>query len=105
MKSMNGQVQRLLVVAALVALTGYIFSSSAFSAPPPAPGAETFKAKCAMCHGPDGSGSTPMGKRIKSRDLRSPEVQKQTDDELAAIITNGNPPMPAYGKTLAAGDI
>ena len=68
-------------------------------------GAATFKAKCAMCHGLDGSGNTPMGLKMKVRDLRSPEVQKLTDEELAAIITNGKPPMPAYGKSLAPGDI
>ncbi len=68
-------------------------------------GEATFKAKCAMCHAADGSGNTPMGKRSKIRDLRSPDVQKQTDDELAAIISNGRPPMPAYSKTLSATDI
>jgi mono/diheme cytochrome c family protein len=71
----------------------------------PASGADTFKAKCAGCHGPDGSGSTPMGQQMKLHDLRSAEVQKQSDDEIAAIITNGRPPMPAYGKSLAAADI
>jgi cytochrome c6 len=71
----------------------------------PASGGETFKAKCAGCHGPDGSGNTPMGQKMKIRDLRSTDVQKQTDDELAAIISNGKPPMPAYGKSLTAADI
>ena len=71
----------------------------------PASGADTFKAKCAACHGPDGSGSTAMGQKMKVRDLRSPDVQKQTDDELTAIITNGKPPMPAYGKTLTPAEI
>ncbi len=87
------------LVAAVVCVAG----SRAYSAPPP--GADTFKAKCAMCHGPDGAGNTPMGQRLKIRDLRSPEVQKQTDDQLTALITNGKPPMPAYGKTLTAADI
>jgi len=68
-------------------------------------GANTFKTKCATCHGPDGSGNTPMGQRMKVRDLRSAEVQKQTDDELASIIGKGKPPMPAYGKTLSPDDI
>ena len=80
-------------------------SISARSAADQSAGGGTFKAKCAVCHGPDGSGGTPMGQRMKVRDLRSPEVQKQTDDELAAIITNGKPPMPAYGKSLAPADI
>jgi cytochrome c6 len=68
-------------------------------------GADTFKAKCAVCHGADGGGNTPMGQKMKIRDLRSPEVQKQSDDEITAIIAKGKPPMPAYGKSLAAGDI
>jgi mono/diheme cytochrome c family protein len=80
------------------------FSFDGLSAAP-ASGADTFKAKCAACHGPDGSGSTPMGQRMKVRDLRSADVQKQTDDELATIITNGKPPMPGYGKSLAPENI
>ena len=68
-------------------------------------GAETYKTKCVACHGSDGGGNTPMGQRMKVRDLRSSEVQKQTDDELSAIITNGKPPMPGYGKSLGVEKI
>ena len=68
-------------------------------------GAATFKAKCIACHGPDGSGNMPMGQKMHIRDLRSPDVQKQTDDELTAVITKGKPPMPAYGKSLGADNI
>src|SRR5947208_18257 len=74
-------------------------------APAWAAGADTFKAKCATCHGPDGSGSTAIGQKMKVRDLRSPDVQKQSDAELTALITNGKPPMPAYGKSLTASEI
>ncbi len=70
-----------------------------------ATGADTFSAKCAGCHGADGSGSSPMGQRMKVRDLRSPDVQKQTDAELTSIVTNGKPPMPGYGKSLAPAEI
>lgn len=59
-------------------------------------GASLFKTKCAACHGADGSGNTPMGENLKIRDLRSDEVQKQTDDQIIAIITNGKSPMPSY---------
>ena len=56
-------------------------------------GAETtFKAKCAMCHGADGKGKEAM----KTRDLSSADVQKQSDAELSAIITNGKGKMPPY---------
>jgi len=104
MKSANRQLIRWLAAGLLLALPGCIFSLRAFSAPASS-GADTFKTKCAPCHGPDGSGSTAMGQRLKIRDLRSPDVQKQSDDELASIITNGKPPMPAYGKTLSPSDI
>ena len=67
--------------------------------------AATFKAKCAMCHGSDGSGNTPMGKKLAIRALGSPDVQKQTDAELAAIITKGKEKMPAYDGKISATEI
>jgi mono/diheme cytochrome c family protein len=70
-----------------------------------AAGADTYKAKCVACHGPDGSGATPMGKKFKLRDLRSADVQKQSDDELGNVIAKGKPPMPAFDKTLDAATI
>ena len=63
-------------------------------------GAALYKTKCAACHGPDGKGDTPMGKANKLRDLGSADVQKQSNDELSATITNGKGKMPAYGKSL-----
>lgn len=62
--------------------------------------AALYKTKCAACHGPDGKAETAIGKANKLRDLGSAEVQKQSDDELAAIMTNGKGKMPAYGKSL-----
>jgi mono/diheme cytochrome c family protein len=59
-------------------------------------GAALFKTKCAACHGADGSGDTAMGKTLKIRDLRSADVQKQTDAQLTEITTNGKGKMPAY---------
>jgi cytochrome c6 len=59
-------------------------------------GAAIFKSKCAMCHGPDGSGKTAIGEKLNIRDLRSAEVQKQTDAELSQIVTKGKNKMPPY---------
>jgi len=67
-----------------------------------ADGAATFKAKCAACHGMDGSGNTGPGKSMKVRDLRSADVQKQSDDQLSKIIANGKGKMPGYSKSLGA---
>ena len=59
--------------------------------------ASLFKAKCAVCHGADGSGNTAMGKQMQAPDLRSEEVQKQTDAQLIDATTNGKgKKMPAY---------
>ena len=59
--------------------------------------AKTFNAKCSLCHGEDGGANTPTGKALKARDLRSDEVQKLSDAELAAVITKGKGKMPAFG--------
>ncbi|PYQ31770.1 MAG: cytochrome C [Acidobacteria bacterium] len=68
-------------------------------------GAAIFKSKCAMCHGPDGAGQTTMGKNLKLRDLRSADVQKQTDAELTKIISDGKGKMPAYKGKLTDAEI
>jgi mono/diheme cytochrome c family protein len=60
----------------------------------------TFKAKCAACHGADAKGKPAM----KTRDWSSTEVQKMSDADLAAVITNGKSPMPAY-KTMTADQV
>jgi len=68
-------------------------------------GAALYKAKCAACHGPDGSGQTAMGKSMKLRDLRSADVQKQTDKELYDWTADGKGKMPAYKTKLTEADI
>jgi mono/diheme cytochrome c family protein len=57
--------------------------------------AGTFKAKCAGCHGADGTGSA-MGKKMGAHDFTSADVQKMSDAELSDIITNGKNKMPKY---------
>ncbi len=91
---------RLLILVTTLAL---VLAGSAMAAGPD--GAAVYKAKCATCHGPAGSGQTPTGKAMKVRDLRSGEVQKQTDIELTKIIAGGKGKMPPYGKQLSTADI
>jgi mono/diheme cytochrome c family protein len=54
-----------------------------------------------MCHAADGSGNTPFGRKSKLRDLRSQEVQKLTDEQLAEIVARGKNEMPGYAKSLS----
>jgi len=68
-------------------------------------GEANYKAKCAGCHGPDGSGSTPAGKATGVRDFHSPDVQKETVAELADIISKGKNKMPMYSDKLKDAEI
>lgn len=88
-----------MAVLTVVAFT-LVFSTWSF-----ADGAADFKAKCAMCHGPDGKGETSMGKTMKLRDLGSADVQSQSDADLTNIITNGKGKMPKYDGKLTADQI
>ena len=96
--TMNKFVRRLLIPATGILLT-------AWSMPLVAQDAAIYKTKCAACHGPDGKGDTAMGKKLGVRDFASPEVQKQSDDELAAIINDGKNKMPAYKKSLKPEEV
>ena len=63
--------------------------------------AATYKAKCAMCHGPDGKGG-----KMGTKDFASPEIQKETDAQLTEIISKGKAPkMPAYDGKLKEAEI
>jgi mono/diheme cytochrome c family protein len=57
-------------------------------------GADTYKAKCQMCHGADGLGNTPVGKMAKIVSLKDPVVISASDADLIAVVTNGKNKMP-----------
>lgn len=66
--------------------------------------AATYKAKCAMCHGPDGKGSA-TGIKMGARDFTSADVQKETDAQLTDAIAKGKGKMPAYDGKLKDTEI
>lgn len=68
-------------------------------------GADTYKAKCAMCHGPDGTAATPMGKMMKIPSFKDPAVAQQPDAVLIGATTNGKGKMPAYNGKLTDAQI
>jgi len=70
-----------------------------------APGADTYKAKCAMCHGADGLAATPMGKSMKIISFKDPSMVKAPDAQLIASTTNGKGKMPAYKGKLTDAQI
>ena len=85
-----------------VVLTTIVFLSAAASADTAAEA--TYKARCAMCHGPDGKGETATGKMMKVKDFASEEVQKMSDADLTTAITSGKGKMPP-SKTLSADQV
>ena len=64
------------------------------------PGATIFKTKCVLCHGPDGSDNTPLGKQLQAANLGSKQVQKQSNAELHKIVHDGRANMPPFGEQL-----
>lgn len=104
MKRIGGWAIALLGVTALAVVILFPHQSQATTALA-ADAAATFKAKCATCHGADGSGNTPMGKKLAVRDLRSAGVQKQSNAQLAGVISKGKRKMPAFRKSLSGDQI
>jgi mono/diheme cytochrome c family protein len=104
MNSIKGLVITLLGITALAVVILFPLQSQATTAAAE-DGAGTFKAKCAACHGADGSGNTPMGKKLRVRNLGSAGVQKQSNAQLAAVISKGKRKMPGFAKSLNGDQI
>ena len=67
---------------------------------------------CKKCHGEDGKGDTPMGKRFSVPDYTDPAVQEALTDEAirSSIIdgkknSDGKKVMLAFGKRLSGEDL
>lgn len=97
---MSGTVKTASPIIVAIAICAMIYQYPASSVAAYESAETTFKSKCAACHGLDGGGNTPMGKSLKLRDLKSPDVQKQTDAQMLAIISKGKGKMPGYEKSL-----
>ena len=94
-----------ILLVLFVGLTLFVVSIvRASPGPDSAASSATFRAKCAMCHGPDGSGSE-VGKSMNVPDLRSPAVQKLPDAQLAQIISDGKGGMPSFKSSLSEDQI
>jgi cytochrome c6 len=85
-------------VGAMLAL---LFSTYAFAEG----SADTYKKRCAACHGTKGTGDTLLGKNLKLRPLGSAEVQDKSDAELTMIISRGKNKMPRYDDKLSKDQI
>jgi cytochrome c5 len=62
-------------------------------------GQAVYDKSCKMCHGPDGAGNPSIAKmmKVEMRDLKSADVQAQSDADLKKIITEGKGKMKPVG--------
>jgi mono/diheme cytochrome c family protein len=68
-------------------------------------GADTYKSKCAMCHGTDGLAATPAGKSMKVTPFNDPTVAKMSEAALINVTKSGKGKMPAYAGKLTDAQI
>ncbi|HEY1253782.1 MAG TPA: cytochrome c [Terracidiphilus sp.] len=81
-----------IVLAAAVSLAGAMCFAQ--------DGAATYKAKCAMCHGPTGTPSAGMAKAMGIKPVSDPSIQALTVAQVSATVKNGKGKMkPIAGLT------
>ena len=68
-------------------------------------GADVYKAKCVMCHGADGAGTTPAGKALKAASFKDAAIVGASDADLIAAVTKGKGKMPANQGKLSDAQI
>jgi mono/diheme cytochrome c family protein len=68
-------------------------------------GADTYKSKCAMCHGADGLAGGPVGKSMKIPAFNSPESSKMSEADMIAVTKNGKGTMTGYAGKLTDAQI
>ena len=94
-------------IFAVAATLAFAVAPLAFAAEPaptaaPVPddlGQDVYNARCATCHGRDGKAKTPIGVKLKTRDLTEGAAWKaRTDAAIAKVIDEGtaDKAMPAY---------
>jgi cytochrome c6 len=94
---MNHPIRTAAMILLAASIAAPVFAQSA--------GADTYKSKCAMCHGPDGTAATPMGKMMKIPSFKDPAVVKDSEATLIEITKNGKGKMPSYNGKLTDAQI
>ena len=94
---MNHRIRNAAMIVLAAPIAAPAFAQSA--------GADTYKAKCQMCHGPDGTASTPTGKAMKVPSFKDPDSVKKSDADLIGITKDGKGKMPSYSGKLTDSQI
>ena len=92
------------VLIALATLGFFLFAArgkGSSSQPAQASAQDVYLDKCSVCHAKDGSGNTAKGRKLKVKDVHSPDVQKMTEAEMIDIVNKGKgQDMDGYEKSL-----
>ncbi len=64
--------------------------------------ADLFQKKCAVCHGKDGKGTTPMAQKLGAKDLTT---LKESEADIAKAITDGKGKMTPFKGKLSDAEI
>jgi mono/diheme cytochrome c family protein len=97
------KVTKIGVLIATVALMSFVLlAHDKASAPSPQASAQdVYLDKCSVCHAKDGSGNTAKGRKLKVKDVHSPDVQKMSEAEMIDIVAKGKgKDMDGYEKEL-----
>jgi mono/diheme cytochrome c family protein len=86
-------------------ITSLLFLTMVASSLAQSSAAEIYQSKCQMCHAADGSGNTPAGKATKAHPFNSPDVLKQSEADLTAVIKKGKNKMPGFEGKLTDAQI
>jgi mono/diheme cytochrome c family protein len=101
-RSENSQVRKAWVLILFFAIGSSLIAQESGKS---SSGQATFKSKCVLCHGVDGSGNTPLGKQLQAANLRSKDVQKLSDAALHKVVHDGQANMPSFADQLSDEEI
>jgi cytochrome c6 len=68
-------------------------------------GEATYKAKCQMCHGMQGTPNPGIAKAMGVKAANDPAVKSQTEAQMIELTTNGKAKMPAFKGKLSEAQI
>jgi len=91
------KIRNAIALGAMVAATLTTFAAE--------PGADTYKAKCQMCHGATGLADSGAGKTMKVKPITDPTVTKLTEAEMIAATKNGMGKMQPFKDKLTEAQV
>jgi mono/diheme cytochrome c family protein len=92
----------------LIALALAAAAATSIQAADATAGKTAYDKSCKSCHGPDGTPNAAVAKMTKldMKDLKSPEIQAMSDDDLKKVITDGKGKMkPIASASASAADV